>query len=69
MNNDKNCNCKDKKCASPFSCMLAGLAAGVALGMIGKILLDTNKKALKKKADKMMQAMSELGDSAMEMFK
>ena len=61
--------CKEKKCASPLSCMLAGLMAGVALGIIGKILLDSNKKALKKKADKMLSAMSDLGDSAMEMFK
>lgn len=60
--------CKAKKC-SAFGCVLAGLASGVALGMVGKILLDANKKALKKKADKMLKAMSDLGDSAMEMFK
>ena len=66
MTNDKCC--KDKKC-SVLGCVMAGLASGVALGVIGKILLDSNKKALKKKADKMMQAMSELGDSAMQMFK
>ena len=66
MTNDKCC--KDKKC-SVLGCVMAGLASGVALGVIGKILLDSNKKALKKKADKMMEAMSELGSSAMEMFK
>ena len=68
MNNAKN-NCCENKCSSTFSCVLAGLASGIALGMIGKILLDSNKKALRKKADKMMDAMSELGSSAMEMFR
>ena len=63
---EKKCN--EKKCASPFSCVTAGLVSGVALGMIGKILLDTNKKALKKKAEKMLSAMSDLSDSAMQMF-
>ena len=66
MCNDKKC--KEKKC-SAFGCVLAGLASGVMLGIIGKILLDTNKKALKKKADKMLSAMSDLSSSAMEMFK
>ena len=59
--------CKEKKC-SVVGCVLAGMASGVALGVIGKIVLDTNKKALKKKADKMLKAMSELGDSAAAMF-
>lgn len=66
MCSDKNCN--DKKC-SVLGCVMAGIASGVVLGVIGKILLDSNKKALKKKADKMMSAMSELGNSAMDMFK
>ena len=61
--------CSDKKCASTFSCVMAGIASGVALGVIGKILLDTNKKALKKKADKMLQAIGDLGDSAMDMLR
>ena len=59
--------CKETKC-SVIGCVLAGMASGVALGMVGKILLDSNKKALKKKADKMLKAMSDLGDSAMQMF-
>lgn len=59
--------CKQKKC-SVIGCVLAGLASGIAIGMIGKILLDTNKKALKKKAEKMLKAMGELGDSAVAMF-
>lgn len=67
MNTDKKC--QKQKCASTFSCVLAGLMSGIALGVIGKILLDSNKKALKKKADKMLSAMSDLGTSAMEMFK
>jgi len=66
MCNDKKC--PEKKGAGTFSCVLAGVVSGVVLGMIGKILLDTNKKALKKKADKMFEAMSNLGDSAMELF-
>lgn len=66
MNTDKNC--PKKKCASTIGCVMAGLASGIAIGMIGKILLDTNKKALKKKADKMLKAMSDLGDSAAAMF-
>lgn len=61
--------CPKKKCTSAICCVLAGLASGIALGIIGKILLDTNKKALKKKADKMISAMSDLSNSAMEMFK
>ena len=65
MNTDKNC--PKKKC-STVGCVMAGLASGIALGIVGKILLDTNKKALKKKADKMLQAMSDLGDSAAAMF-
>ena len=66
MCNDKKCT--EKKGAGTFSCVLAGVASGVVLGMIGKILLDTNKKALKKKADKVLDAMSNLGNSAMDMF-
>ena len=69
MNCDKKNACNNNKCSSTFSCVLAGLASGIALGMVGKILLDSNKKALKKKADKMLDAMSELGSSAMEMFR
>ena len=69
MNMNNNQKCPKKKCTSVIGCMLAGLASGIALGVIGKILLDTNKKALKKKADKMITAMSDLSNSAMEMFK
>ena len=70
MNSEKNCkkNC-GAKCASTFGCVLAGMASGIVLGAIGKLLLDKNKKALKKKADKLMDAMNELGASAMEMFR
>ena len=67
MNNDKKC--KEQKCASTFGCVMAGLVSGVAVGAVGALLLSSNKKKLKKKADKMMSAMSELGESAMEMFK
>jgi len=66
--------CKDKMCeqkkgCGTVKCVLAGMASGIALGVMAKILLDSNKKALKKKADKVIQAMGNLGDSAMEMFK
>ena len=58
MCNEKNC--PQTKCASTVGCMLAGLASGVALGVVGKILLDANKKSLKKKADKMLSAMEDM---------
>ena len=66
MNSDKKC-C-GKKC-SVIGCMLAGLASGVAIGVSGKIVFDANKKALRKKAEKMLDAMGDLGASAMDLFK
>lgn len=71
MCNDKKCAekpCKVKKCGT-ISCMLAGLVSGITLGVIGKILLDSNKKQLMKKVNKMADAMENLTDSAMDMFK
>lgn len=66
-NQDKNC-C-EKKGAGIVPCMLAGLTSGIAIGVIGKIMLDTNKKALMKKLSKMADAMEDLGDSAKNMFR
>ena len=62
---DKSC-CK--KSSGVVPCMLAGLMSGIAIGVIGKIMLDTNKKSLKKKVEKMTQAMENLGDSAKNLF-
>lgn len=63
--NEKSC-CK--KGVGVIPCMLAGLMSGVAIGVIGKIMLDTNKKSLKKKFEKMTEAMENLGDSAKNLF-
>lgn len=60
--------CNEKKGGS-LKCILGGLAAGVAVGMIGKMLMDTNTKTLQKKAGKVADAMEKLADSAMDMFK
>lgn len=67
MNKDKPC-C-EKKGTGTVSCMLAGLMSGIALGVIGKILLDSNKKQLTKKMNKVADAMENLTDSAKDMFK
>ena len=62
---DKSC-CK--KGTGVVPCMLAGLMSGIAIGVIGKIMLDTNKKALMKKVNKVADAMDNLTDSAKNMF-
>ena len=64
MCNDKQC--KEKKGIVP--CMLAGLTSGIVIGVIGKIMLDTNKKQLMKKVNQMAEAMENLGDSAKNLF-
>ena len=48
--------------------MLAGLMSGIAIGVIGKILLDTNKKKLMKQVNKMADAVEDLTDSAKNIF-
>lgn len=45
-----------------------GMAAGVAVGYLGKKTVDENPK-LKKKADKAMHAMESIMDTAQYMFK
>ena len=63
--NDKSC-CK--KGIGIVPCMLAGLMSGIAIGVIGKILLDTNKKKLMKQVNKMADAVEDLTDSAKSIF-
>lgn len=62
-----------EKCASKkgggFKCVLGGLAAGVAVGMVGKVLMDNNARTLQKKAGKVADAMENLANSTMNMFK
>lgn len=45
-----------------------GLAAGMAVGIIGKNAVDSNPK-LKKKANKAMRTMESIMDTAQYMFK
>ena len=45
------------------------MAAGAAVGVVGKMVFDSNKRMLKKKADEMLSAMSDLGETAMDFFK
>lgn len=45
-----------------------GLAAGMAVGIIGKNAVDSNPK-LKKKANKAMKTMESIMDTAQYMFK
>ena len=66
VNQSKDCKCK--KGSGVVPCMLAGLASGMVIGVIGKIMLDTNKKQLKKKFSEMADAMESLGDSAKNLF-
>ena len=65
MNSEK---CASKK-GSGLKCVLGGLAAGVAVGMVGKVLMDNNTRTLQKKAGKVADAMENLANSAMDMFK
>ena len=61
--------CCEKKGMGVVPCMLAGLMSGIAIGVIGKILLDSNKTALMKKFNKMADAVEDLTDSAKDIFK
>lgn len=63
------CDTKEKKGSGVVPCMLAGLMSGIAIGVIGKIMLDTNKKKLMKKVGKMADAVEDLTDSAKDIFK
>jgi hypothetical protein len=60
--------CNEKKCGK-LGCVMLGMAAGAAVGVVGKLVFDQNKRMLKKKADEMLSAMSDLGETAMDFFK
>lgn len=64
---DKDKNCEKK--GGSLKCIIGGVLAGVAVGMVGKVLMDNNKKTLQKKASKVADAMENLLNTAMEMFK
>jgi hypothetical protein len=61
--------CKEKKGMGALGSVLAGMAAGAAVGVVGKIVFDKNKRILKKKADEMLSAMSDLSETAMDFFR
>ncbi len=63
----KKANCCEKK-GSGLKCAIAGAGAGLAVGAIGMVLLSSNKRTLKKKANKVADAMENLFDSAKDMF-
>lgn len=60
--------CSEKK-SGGLKWLLIGMAGGVAVGMIGQAMLDSNKKMLQKKTRKVVDAMENLADSAKDMFK
>jgi len=64
--NSQNTSCQ--KNGGAVKCLLAGMGAGVAVGVVGKVLMDNNKRTLQKKAGKVADAMESLIDSAKDMF-
>ncbi len=46
-----------------------GMAAGAAVGMVGKKLMSGNKKSMKKKANRALREVSNMIDTASYMFK
>ena len=64
--NSLNSSCQKK--GGAVKCLLAGMGAGVAVGVVGKVLMDNNKRTLQKKAGKVADAMESLIDSAKDMF-
>ena len=62
-----NQQCNDNK-GTGLKCMLGGVAAGVAVSMVGVVLMNNNKRTLQKKAGKVADAMESLVDSAKNMF-
>ena len=49
--------------------ILLSMAAGAAVGIMGKKLVDDNKKQLKRKADRVADTMEEIADTAKFVFK
>lgn len=64
MSNDK-CS---KKSGGSLKCILGGAAAGVAVSMVGVVLMNNSRRTLQKKAGKVADAMESLVDSAKSMF-
>ena len=60
--------CCGKKKGGSLKCVLGGLAAGTAVGVVGMLLMDNNKRTLQKKAGQVADAMESLIDSAKDMF-
>ena len=46
-----------------------GMVAGAAAGVVGKKMMDKNKKSMKKKAGRALKEMSNMMDTASYMFK
>lgn len=58
-------------CISKMSAVkgaVIGTVAGMVVGMGVKSLMDTNKRTLKRKANKMVDAVENLADTAKNMF-
>ena len=58
----------EKKKGSGVKLLLGGLLAGTAVGATGVFLMNSDKRALQKKAEKVADAMENLADSAVNMF-
>ena len=64
-----NCqNINSQKKGGAVKYLLAGMGAGAAVGVVGKVLMDNNKRTLQKKAGKVADAMENLIDSAKDIF-
>ena len=46
-----------------------GMVAGATAGLVGKKMLDNNKKSIKKKANRALKEMGSMLDTASYMFK
>lgn len=64
--NSQSASCKKKGGAVKY--LLAGMGAGAAVGVVGKVLMDNNKRTLQKKAGKVADAVEDLLDSAKDIF-
>ncbi len=64
MNSQSSC----KKKGGAVKYLLAGMGAGAAVGVVGKVLMDNNKRILQKKAGKVADAVEDLIDSAKDIF-
>ena len=62
-----NKQCSEHK-GGGLKCLIGGVAAGVAVSMVGVVLMNNSKRTLQKKAGKVADAMESLVDSAKSMF-